>query len=76
MRKMLRVRNVPEPVHRALPKRAARRGKSLSAYLLDELARLAQHEPIEEWLDDVHRHPPVRLRSTAARLIRRERDTR
>jgi len=31
MSKMLQVRNVPEPVHRVLRERAARRGKSLSA---------------------------------------------
>ncbi len=76
MHKMLQVRNVPEPVHRVLRERAARRGKSLSAYVLDELEHLARQEPIDEWLDEVHRHPPVRLRSTAARLVRHERDAR
>lgn len=76
MRKMLQVRNVPERTHRALRERAARRGKSLSAYVLEELKHLARQQPVDEWLDEVHHHPPVHLRSKATRLIRRERNTR
>ena len=76
MQKTLQVRNVPERVHRELRQRAARRGKSLSAYVLEELEHLTRHQPLDEWLDEVHRHPPVQLRSTTARLVRRERDAR
>lgn len=76
MSKMLQVRNVPEPVHRVLRERAARRGKSLSAYVLEELERVARQQPLDEWLEELHHHPPVRLRSDVARLVRRERDAR
>ena len=76
MGKTLQVRDVPEPVHRALRQRAARRGKSLSAYVLEELERLARQQPLDEWLDELHHHPPVRLRSRLAALVRREREAR
>ena len=76
MSKMLQVRNVPEPVHRVLRERAARRGKSLSACILEELERVARQQPLDEWLDELHHHPPVRLRSNVASLVRREREAR
>ena len=72
----LQVRNVPDRVHRVLRERAARRGRTLSGYVLDELVRLVDEPPIDEWLDEVHRHPPARLRSRVADLVRREREAR
>jgi hypothetical protein len=76
MPKMLQVRNVPDRVHRALRERAARRGMTLSSYVLDELGRIVDEPPVDEWLEEVHRHPPVRLRSKVADLVRREREAR
>ncbi|HLK10658.1 MAG TPA: hypothetical protein VKW76_04720 [Candidatus Binatia bacterium] len=76
MSKMLQVRNVPERLHRTLRERAARRGKSLSTYVLDELERLARQPPLDEWVEELHRQPPVRLRSKVADIVRRERDAR
>ena len=76
MTKMLQVRNVPERVHRVLRERAARRGRSLSTFVLEELQRVVDEVPLEDWLDEVHRHPPTRLRSKVADLVRRERDAR
>jgi hypothetical protein len=76
MLKMVQVRNVPERVHRTLRERAARHGKTLSRYLLDLLERVADEPPLEEWVDEVRRHPPARLRSKVADLVRRERDAR
>jgi plasmid stability protein len=73
---MLQVRDVPDRVHQALRERAARRGKSLSAYVLEQLEHLAREQPLDEWLEEVHRHPPVRLRASTARLVRRERERR
>jgi hypothetical protein len=76
MPRTLQVRDVPETVHRALRERAARRGKSLSSYVLEQLEHLARQQPLEEWLEEVHRHPPVGLRNPSARLVRREREGR
>jgi hypothetical protein len=76
MPKMLQVRNVPEHVHRTLRERAARRGKTLSGYLLDVLEQVAGEPPLEEWIEEVRRHPPARLRSKVAALVRREREAR
>lgn len=76
MPKMLQVRNVPDRVHRILRERAIRRGKTLSSYVLAELAQLASEPTLDEWLDEVHRQPPVRLRSKVSDLVRRERESR
>ena len=73
---MLQVRNVPDRIHRALRERAARRGKTLSGFVLDELERMVDEVPLDEWLDEVHRHPPTRLRSDVVDLVRRERESR
>ena len=68
---MVQVRNVPDRLHLALRERALRRGKSLSAYLLDELERIAEELPLDEWLDEVHRSPATRLpRGRAAAAVR------
>lgn len=50
MSKMLQVRNVPDPVHVELRRRAAREGMSLSAFVLRELERLTQRPPVDEVL--------------------------
>ena len=76
MPKMLQVRNVPDRLHRVLRERAARQGKTLSSFVLEELERLASQPALDEWLEEVHRHPPVRLRSKVADIVRRERDAR
>jgi hypothetical protein len=76
MPKMLQVRNVPDRVHRTLKERAARRGRTLSTYVLEELERLVSQPPLDEWLEEVHRHPSVRLRAKVADIVRRERDAR
>jgi hypothetical protein len=76
MSKMLQVRDVPDRLHRTLKERAARHGKTLSTYVLGELERLASQPPLDEWIEELHRHPPVRLRSKVAGIVRRERDVR
>ena len=42
MSKMLKIRNVPDVLHRKLEARAAMAGMSLSDYLLSELRRTAE----------------------------------
>ena len=47
------VRDVPDDVHAALQRRAARQQQSLQQYLLTELRRLADRPTIGEVLDHV-----------------------
>jgi antitoxin FitA len=46
--KTLRVRNVPDDVHRALKERAAREGTTMSELILRELPRLVRRPSMEE----------------------------
>jgi len=75
MPKMLQVRNVPDRLHRRLKERAARRGMTLSAYVLEELESIADELPMDEWVEAVRELPPVRLKSSVADLIRRDRES-
>jgi hypothetical protein len=71
---MIQVRNVPDDVHRELKVRAARRGVSLSDYLL-RLAEADLARPtMDEWLERVSRRTPIRSALSSAQLIREDRD--
>ncbi len=48
---LLQIRNVPDDVRRALKARAAARGESLNAYLLDLLEQAVARPTIQEVLD-------------------------
>jgi hypothetical protein len=62
-------------MHRKLKARAAVAGQSLSDYLLAELERVAARPTRVELLDRIHRRTRVRLKTTAAAVIREERDS-
>lgn len=47
----VQIKNVPPDVHRVLRRRAAAAGQSMQEYLLAQLTRQAQEEPLEEVLD-------------------------
>jgi len=70
MSKMIQIRNVPDALHRKLKARAATQGKSLSDYLLEEMARVAALPSREEFLARLHSRTPVELRTPAADVIR------
>jgi len=72
----LQIRNVPEDLHRKLKARAAHMGISLSEYLLREITELASRPTIEEFIEQLERHPKVHLSSNVADIIREERDAR
>jgi plasmid stability protein len=72
---MVQVRHVPDALHRTLKARAAVAGQSLSDYLLAELERLAARPTREEMLARLHGRTRVRLKTSAARVIREERDS-
>lgn len=72
----VQVRNVPIELHRRLKVRAAVAGMSLSEYLLQELRRSAETPTLDEFLERVRSRPPIRSRTTAAELVREDRDAR
>jgi plasmid stability protein len=50
MSRTVQIRDVPDDIHRTLRARAAAAGQSLSAYLLDELTRVAERPPVADVL--------------------------
>jgi len=76
MSKMIQVRNVPDAVHRTLKARAAMAGMSLSDFLLSEIQQIAERPTLGELRDRLHRREPVRLKTSAARAVREEREGR
>ncbi len=75
MSRMVQIRNVPDELHRKLKARAATQGRSLSDYLLGEMARIAALPTREEMLARLHGRSRVKLSTPAARIIRAERDS-
>ena len=75
MSTMIQIRNVPDALHRKLKVRAALQGKSLSDFLLEEVARLGALPTREEMLARLHSRSRVKLSVSAAQLIREERDS-
>ena len=76
MSKMVQIRNVPDTLHRKLKARAAVAGQSLSDYLLAELERIGSRPTREEMLARIHGRAHVRLKTSAAVVIREERESR
>ena len=72
---MIQIRNVPDEVHRELKVRAARRGQTLSEYLLRLVTRDVSRPSREEVLDRIAAREPWNLSRSSAELIREERDT-
>jgi antitoxin FitA len=75
MSKMVQIRNVPDALHRKLKARAAGSGQTLSDYLLAEIERLAARPTREEMLARIHRRSRVALKTPAAVVIRKERES-
>ncbi|WP_150462744.1 FitA-like ribbon-helix-helix domain-containing protein [Nesterenkonia ebinurensis] len=70
---MIQLRNVPEEMHRELKARAARRGKTLSDYATEELARSLQRPDLDELLEKLSRYPTLKG-SPGAQAVRADRD--
>ena len=73
MARMLQVRDIPDPLHKELVRRARARGQTLTDYVQGILEREVARPPVEEVFERIHRHPPVDLGRPAAELIREER---
>lgn len=76
MTKMIQVRNVPEPLHSELVKRARARGQSLAAYVQEILEREVVRPAAREVFDRLAAREPVDLGAPAAELLRTERERR
>lgn len=68
--KMIQVRNVPDEIHTELKVRAARKGVSLSDYVLELARRDVGRPTMEEWLAAVRSDPPITSDISSAELIR------
>jgi plasmid stability protein len=76
MSTMIQIRHVPDDVHRRLKARAALEGLSLSEFLLREVRAIAERPSADEMRTRLAAREPVKLRGTAARAVRAERDSR
>ena len=72
---MIQVRHVPDPVHSTLKARAAREGMSLSDFIKRELERVAERPTMREWLEGLQQAKPIRLKQSAAQVVREMRDS-
>ena len=75
MPRMVQIRNVPDALHRKLKVRAADAGQKLCDYLLAELERVAARPTRDEMLSRLHSRRRVRLKTSAATVIREERES-
>jgi plasmid stability protein len=73
MPRNLQVRDVPDPLHRELKRRAKERGESLTDYVQGILEREVARPPAEEVFRRIASRKPVDLGKSAADLIREER---
>lgn len=71
----IQVRNVPDHLHSALKRRAAREGTTMSHLILRELPRIAHHPTTEQALARIQSRTPVGGPS-GAELVRTDRDAR
>jgi hypothetical protein len=78
---MICVRDASDQTHATLKARAKRQGISLSALLKLELlnmadrAAIAERPSMKEWLDAVRQDKPIRMKVSAAQIIRKMRGT-
>lgn len=75
MSRMVQIRNVPDGLHRKLKARAADSGQTLSDYLRAEIERLAARPTRHEMLSRLRSRRAVALKTSAAAIIRRERES-
>ena len=76
MNKHIQIRNVSGDLHKTLTARAKEEGLSLSDYLRREMGALAARPTMKQLYERIRRRKSVRLKVSAAELIRQERDNR
>jgi antitoxin FitA len=73
---MIRIRNVPNKLHQRLKTRAALAGMTLSAYLLQEIRRVAERPSLDELRARLRQRAPVAPSMAPAHAVRAERESR
>ena len=73
---VIRIRNVPDKLHRRLKARAALNGQSLSDYLLNEIRQVAERPTLEELRARLQSRPAKTVTPSPAEAVRAERDSR
>ncbi len=73
---MIQIRHVPAEVHRKLKARAALEGLSLSDFLRREIEVIAERPTLDELRSRLAQREAVRIRGSAAKAVRAERDAR
>lgn len=76
MSKMIQIRNVPDDVHRALKRRAAEQGTTLSELLVKEVTGLASRPSLADLMTRIRSRRRARVRETSAAAVRAEREGR
>ena len=76
MSKMIQLRHVPESLHRQLKARAANEGLSLSEFLIREAHKIAERPTMAEIRQRLAGQAPTRLKTSASKALREERDQR
>ena len=76
MSTMIQIRNVPDDLHRRAKARAALEGVTLSEFAMRALRREVEQPTLEEVARRVRELGPVYGAPEAAKLIRKERDSR
>ncbi len=72
----IRIRNVPDELHRELKARAALAGLSLSDFLLAEIREVAARPTVDELRQRIARRGVVAPSVPPAEAVRQERETR
>ena len=73
---MVQIRNVPSDFHRRLKARAAMEGMSMSDYIMREVSKALDRPTRAEVLARLQAQPVRKLKRSAAKIIRAERDAR
>jgi antitoxin FitA len=73
---MVRIRDMPETLHRRLKSRAALAGMSLSDYLLTEIRALAERPTLDDLRERLRSRAQMSVSEAPARAVRRERGQR
>lgn len=72
----IQIKNVPEPVHAELRRRATQANQSIRDYVLTLIERDQSLPSKSDWLDEVAQDPPVDIGMSGAEAVQAGRDER